>query len=56
MVEHLGNVYHVGIFVHVKFNKLIKFPCIDVVEGARHSGEVWARNIILGVISIHMIF
>lgn len=32
MVEHLGNVRRVGIFVHVKFNRLIKFACIDVVE------------------------
>ena len=32
MVEHLGNARHVGIFVHAKFNRLIKFPCIDVVE------------------------
>lgn len=44
-----------GIFVLVKFNKLIKLPYIDVVEGARHS-DVWTRNIILGITNIHMIF
>lgn len=56
MVEHLGNVWGVGIFALVNFNKVTKFPCTDVVKEVRHSGEVWARSIILGVMSIDMIF
>ena len=44
-----------GIFILVQFNKLIKLPYIDVVEGARLS-DVWTRNIILGIPNTHMIF
>lgn len=32
--------YGVGaVFAHVKFNKFIEFPSVDIVEETRHSGE-----------------